>query len=161
MVYRCWTVNCKTDGCGVCLTLDVIGPDEKFRHTLLPPIAPFTVTCCDCVKAHEYTAADVEERNIENPSLTNPCIAFLDAIAKASWPDGDTAGFSEGSKDDVAGVFWHKGGYILDRDGRKRDMEPDAPGWYYWHEGPDHFRYLHGPCNTKAEAEYYLEVNAL
>lgn len=161
MVYRCWTVNCKTDGCGVCLTLDVIGPDEKFKHTLLPPLMPFSVTCCDCKKSHTYTASDVEEKNIENPSLTNPCIAFLDAIAKASWPDGDTAGFSESNEDDAGGVFWHKGGYILDRDGRKRNLEPDAPGWYYWHEGPDHFRYLQGPCNTKAEAEYYLEVNAL
>lgn len=159
MVYRCWTVLCKTDGCGVCLTLHVIGPDEKFKHTLLPPVAPFSITCCECKKAHEYTAADVDERNVENPSLTNPSIAFLDAIAKASWPDGDTAGFSDANGDEVAGVFWHKGGYILDRDGRERYLEPDSPGWYYWFEGHDGNRYLHGPCNTKADAEFYLEVN--
>ncbi len=35
MVYRCWTVSCKTDGGGACLALDVIGPDEKFKHALL------------------------------------------------------------------------------------------------------------------------------
>lgn len=161
MVYRCWTVYCKTDGCGVCLTLQVIGPDEKFKHALLPPIAPFTVTCCECQKADTYTAAEVEERNVENPSLTNPCVEFLDAIAKAAWPDGDTAGFADANGNDVAGVFWHKGGYILDRDGRNRGLEPDMPGWYYWFEGPDEFRYLHGPCKTQAEAEFYLEANAL
>jgi hypothetical protein len=160
MVYRCWTVNCKTAGCGVCLTLHVIGPDEKFKHTLLPPVVPFSVTCCECEKPHEYSAADVEERNVENPSLTNPSIAFLDAIAKATWPDSDTAGFSDADSDEVAGVFWHKGGYILNSDGRRRDLEPDLPGWYYWYDGPDRYRYLHGPCNTKAEAEFYLEVNA-
>ncbi len=161
MIYRCWTVKCKTDGCGVYLTLDVIGPDAKFRHALLPPIVPFTVTCCECQKAHVYTASDVEERNIDSPSLTYRSVEFLDAIAKATWPDGDTAGFSDAKSDEVAGVFWHKGGYILDREGRERYLEPDAPGWYFWHEGPDRFRYLSSPFNTKAEAEFYLEVNAV
>jgi hypothetical protein len=83
MVYRCWTVNCKTDGCGVCLTLDVIGLEDKFKHALLPQLVPFSVTCCECKKDHSYTAADVEERNVENPSLTTRCVAFLDAIAKS------------------------------------------------------------------------------
>jgi hypothetical protein len=161
MGHRCWTVKCKTDGCGVRLTLDVIVPGEKFKHALLPPIAPFSVTCCECKKAHAYTAADVEERKVENPSLTSPCVALLDAIAKAAWSNSDTAGFRDASGADVAGVFWHKGGYILDRDGRRRDLEPDPPGWYYWHEGPGRFRYLRGPCDTKVEAEFYLEFNAL
>ena len=161
MVMRCWTVKCKTGGCGVCLTLDVIGPDEKFRHTVLPPLMPFSVTCPDCKRSHTYTASDVEERNIENPSRTNPSIAFLDAIAKAAWPSSDTAGFSEADGDEISGVFWHKEGYILDKEGQKQSLEPSPSGWYYWYEGLDSFRHLHGPCTTKAEAEYYLEVNAL
>jgi hypothetical protein len=140
----------------VYLILDRIGPG-KFLGGHLPLLAPFTVTCPECGKDHSYRSKDVEERSVENPPLT-PCVPFLDAIAKAAWPDSDTAGFSD---DDNAcgGVFWHREGYILGRDGRKRDIEPDLPGWYYWYEGPDHFRYLHGPCSTKAEAEFNLEVN--
>lgn len=159
MVCRCWTVKCKTGGCGVCLTLAVIGPNEKFRFTVLPPIVPFTLTCCDCEKARVYTASDVEEKNVENPSLTYVCIPFHDAISKAAWPESDTAGFSDADGDEVAGAFWHRGGYILDHHGRRRNMEPDPPGWYYWYEGPDCLRHLLGPCVTKAEAEYHLEVN--
>lgn len=161
MTYQCWTVDCKTEGCGVCLTLHVIRPHEKFRHTLLPPLVPFNVTCSECLKEHTYTVSDVEERNVENPALDNPSAAFLDAIQKAAWPENDTAGFSDKDCIGGAGVFWHRGGYILGHDGRMRYMEPDLPGWYYWFEGPDRLRYLQGPCNTRSEAEYYLEVHAI
>ena len=161
MLYRCWTIKCKTEGCGVYLTLDVIELDKKYRHTLLPPLVPFNMTCCECNASHIYTAADVEERNVDNPSLTKPCIAFLDSVAKGTWPDSDTAGFSDADGKAVAGVFWHSAGYILDRNGRRRGIEPDAPGWYYWCEGPDQFRYLHGPFTTKAQADFYLEENAM
>jgi hypothetical protein len=98
MLYRCWTVKCKTEACGVCLTLDVIGPAEMYRHALLPPLLSFTITCCECERAHSYTAADVEERSVENSSLPDSSIAFLDALAKAAWPDSDTAGFSDANE---------------------------------------------------------------
>ena len=78
MIYQCWTVNCKTGGCGVCLTIRANGPENKYAHSLLPPVASFTVTCCDCGQPHEYTADDVEERDIESPS---PRIAVF-------WLDG-------------------------------------------------------------------------
>lgn len=158
MVYRCWTVKCKTEDCGVCLTLDVIGQDEKYEPTLLPPLDPFSVTCCECNAAHTYTVADVEEQKVKNPSLTKPCIAFLNAVAKGIWPDSDTAGFSDADGNAVAGVFWHSAGYILDKYGNKRGIEPDPPGWYYWYEGPDKFRYLQGPWTTMADANFYLDA---
>ena len=159
MKYRCWTVKCKTEGCGVVLTLDVIGREEKFRHAVLPPLAPFTLTCCECKKPNSYTMSDVNECNVENPDLNFRCREFLEAIEKASQVHSGTAGFNDGDATVVGSVFWHKGGYILDRDGREKDIDPDEPGWYYWYEGPDGFRHLHGPCDTKADAELYLEVN--
>lgn len=159
MLYRCWTVNCKTDGCGVCLTLGVIGPGENYKHALLPPIPPFNLTCCDCKKPHSYSVSDIEERNVENPSLTTPCVPFLDAIEKANWPKGDTDGFSDSDASVVSGVFWHEGGFIRYREGRNPSIVPDEPGWYCWFDGPDRYRYLHGPFSTRLEADFDLEVN--
>lgn len=160
MLCRCWIIHCKTEGCAV-LTLDVIGPDKNYTNTLLPPLAPFNVTCCECNTSHKYTAADVKEVNLDNPSLMKPCRAFLGAVANGAWPDSDTAGFSNADGNSIAGVFWHSAGYILDRNGQRVGVEPDEPGWYYWYEGPDQLKCLHGPFTTMAQANFYLEANAL
>jgi len=55
-------------------------------------------------------------------------------------------------------VFEHKSGYILDDDGRERDLEPNLPGWYFWFEdyGGNHW-HLFGPYDTEEEAEMHLE----
>lgn len=68
-----------------------------------------------------------------------------------------TAGFNDGDGSEGAGVFRHDGGYIRDQDGQIRYYEPDPPGWYYWFEGPDNYRYLRGPYPSQAEAEAELE----
>lgn len=130
MRYRCWTVKRKTVGCGVYLTLDLIVQVEEYRYTLLllPPLAPSNMTCCECNASPTYIVADVEERSVDDPCLTKPCSAFLNAVAHGVWHGSDTAGFSDAGGNAVAGVFWHSAGYIIDRNGRRRGAEPDAPG---------------------------------
>ena len=83
MEYRCWTVNCKSEECGVCLTLDLIGPVEKYREPLLPALVPFPVKCCECLKEHTYNATDVTARTVESQSQPQPHTPFRHAIALA------------------------------------------------------------------------------
>lgn len=55
-------------------------------------------------------------------------------------------------------VFEHKGGYILDDDGKERYLVPDLPGWYFWFEDyGGNYWHLLGPFDTKDEAETHLE----
>lgn len=119
------------------------------------------MTCCACKEAHTYTAADVEERNIEDPSLTYKCPEFLQAIKGAAQRHRGTAGFNDGDGSSVAGVFWHEGGFIRDTEGRMRYFEPDPPGWYYWFDGPDQERHLRGPFNSEVEADAELESSLI
>jgi hypothetical protein len=161
MDFQCWTVTCKAKGCGCLLFLDIISPARKFRHALLPPISTFTVTCPECNKANLYGASNVDERVLKDPPKDYRCREFLEAIQKAGAILSGTAGFNDGDGTEVAGVFWHAGGHILDQEGRFRYWEPESPGWYYWFEGFDKFRYLHGPFDSKEDAEQDLECSII
>jgi hypothetical protein len=157
MDYQCWAVTCKTKGCDCLLFLDIIGPAQDFRITLLPPLGPFTVICPECNKENSYGASNVEEKILKDPPKDYRCREFLRAIQNGGKIPSGTAGFNDGDGSDIAGVFWHAGGNIKNRDGELRYFEPESPGWYFWFEGPDHFRYLQGPFDSKEEAEEQLE----
>lgn len=53
----------------------------------------------------------------------------------------------------VAGVFWHPGGHILNREGNPVHYEHEEPGWYYWFELDSGYWELSIAFKTKAEAE--------
>ena len=63
----------------------------------------------------------------------------------------DTIGFSDTTS--IAGVFWHPGGHILNREGNPVHYEPEGSGWYYWFELDSGYRELSSAFKTKAEAE--------
>jgi hypothetical protein len=157
MLYRCWAVQCKSDGCGQVIFLDTIGPVDKGKHVVMAPVTDFPTTCPRCNTVHSYSASDLMERDIDDPPIDSPSREFFQALKDGCTTYSGTAGFNDGDGTAVAGVFWHTRGYILDRDGRQRDMETDEPGWYFWFDGPDKFRYLHGPYDTEAEAVSDLE----
>jgi hypothetical protein len=76
-------VKCKTEQCGWPLFLDIIGPVEKFKHAVVPPMGRFTITCPECKIPQSYGAFDVEEMNVENPPKDYRCREFLEAIRTA------------------------------------------------------------------------------
>jgi hypothetical protein len=159
--YQCWTVTCKTKGCGCLLFLDVIGPAQKFRHTLLPPLSTFVATCPECKEAHSYGASNVDEKILKDPPKDYRCLEFLKAIQNGGMIPSSTAGFNDGDGSDVAGVFWHSGGHILNREGELRYLEPESPGWYYWFEDLDKFRHLRGPFDSQEDAAEDLESSVI
>ena len=57
-----------------------------------------------------------------------------------------------------SGVFEHKGGFILDENGKIRYWEADPSGWYFWNDDVDGIRRLYGPFDTREDAEFHQEV---
>ena len=139
------------------LFLDIIGPVQKFRHTLLPPLSPFTVTCPECSQANSYGASNVDENILKDPPKDYRCREFIQAIQNGGKIPSGTAGFNNGDGAEVAGIFWHAGGHIPSSDGNLRYFEAEAPGWYFWFEGPDKYKYLHGPFDSEEDAKFDLE----
>jgi hypothetical protein len=86
MNYSCWTVTCKNTECGGPLLLDVIGPADKFRHTMVPFFHPFTTACPLCKMSHSYGPVDLIELVFPDPPTDRPCKPFLEALRKASKP---------------------------------------------------------------------------
>ena len=82
--YSCWTTICKNEKCGQTLFLDVIGPAEKFRVSLLPPFLSFKITCPDCKTENSYGPSNVEEQCLLNPPKDYRCKEFVDALRAAS-----------------------------------------------------------------------------
>jgi len=81
---QCWTVRCKSEGCGTNLILGRSKPKEKYKHAALPPLLRFSLTCSECKKTHLYTALDVEDNDIGDISPVHESREFHEAIVKAS-----------------------------------------------------------------------------
>jgi hypothetical protein len=82
-MFRCWTVKCETEDCNTRLFLDLIGPQNRALHALIPPCEPFTIGCPECKVDYLYSQSDLEEHDWENPPRGS-CKPFRDAIAAAS-----------------------------------------------------------------------------
>ena len=50
-------------------------------------------------------------------------------------------------------VFYHIGGVMMEDEQKRRCWENDPPGWYFWSSVQAGNRRLHGPYNSREQAD--------
>lgn len=58
---------------------------------------------------------------------------------------------------DQNAVFYHIGGVMMEDEKKRRCWENDPPGWYFWSNVQAGARRLHGPYDSREEADEGVE----
>lgn len=59
---------------------------------------------------------------------------------------------------DQNAVFYHIGGVMMEDEQKRRCWENDPPGWYFWSSLRAGARRLHGPYDSREQADEEVEM---